>query len=290
MKLDATIAVQQPLSETQRTAMVSLLADEDPAVFQAIRDRILASGPSMCEWLRPHVLSSDPVLRRHAVEIIRHVDQQAADNRFLAFCLGHGDDFDIEEAAWLLARTQFPEINIEAYQALLDNYAHELRECIQPGAEPKQILAAINTYLFSELGFSGNEKHYYDPDNSFLNRVLDRRTGNPINLSLLYILIGKRLALPITGIGLPGHFVCRYQTHSEEIYIDVFNKGRLLTKADCTQHLLKIKSSLREDDLAPVSARRLLTRICANLHQIYRYLALPDDVTRYQRYLVALGR
>lgn len=290
MKLDATIAVPPPLSEKQRTAIINLLSDDDPVVFQALRERILASGASACDWLRPHALSSDPIQRRHAIEIIRHLDQQTADNQFLAFCLGHGDDFDIEEASWSLARTQYPEINVEAYGALLDNYAHELRECIDPTAEPRQILSTINNYLFTELGFSGNEKHYYDPDNSFLNRVLDRRTGNPINLSLVYILVARRLRLPVVGIGLPGHFICRYQSPSAEIYVDVFNKGRLLTKADCTHHLLKIKSALREDDLAPVSPRRMLTRICANLHQIYRYLSLSEELTRFQRYLVALGR
>lgn len=290
MNLAATITSSQELSETQRAALINLLADNDPAVYQAIRDRILASGPTACDWLRPHVLSSDPVLRRHAQEIIRRFEQQMADNRFLAFCLRHGDEFDIEEAAWLLARTQYPEINLEAYQALLDNYAHDLRERIEPGAGAKKILATINTYLFSELVFTGNEKHYYDPDNSYLNRVLDRRTGNPINLCLIYLLLARRLQLPIAGIGLPGHFICRYQSASDEIYIDVFNGGRLLTKTDCVHHLLKINSELRENDLTPTSARQMLTRLCANLHQIYRYLELSEEAMRFQRYLVALGR
>lgn len=289
MKFKATSASPQ-LSETQRTALISLLADDDPSVYQAIRDRIIASGPSACEWLRPHGLSSDPILRRHAQDIICRLDKQTADDRFLAFVLHHGDDFDIEQAAWLLARTQYPEINVEAYQALLDSYARDLREKIGPGAEPGEILTAINLHLFTELGFVGNEKNYYDPDNSYLNRVLDRRTGNPINLCLVYILIARRLHLPVVGIGFPGHFICRFQSASAEIYVDVFNGGRLLSKADCTHHLLRIKADLNENDLAPVTARRMLTRICANLHQIYRYFALSEEATRFQRYLVALGR
>ena len=290
MKLSATIATPLELSEGQRTALINLLADADPNVYQPVRERILASGPTACDWLRPHALSSDPVLRRHAHEIIRRFDQQTTDNHFLSFCLRNGDDFDIEEAAWLLARTQYPEINIEAYQALLDSYARDLRDRIEPGADARQILASINTYLFSELGFSGNEKHYYDPDNSYLNRVLDRRTGNPINLCLVYILLARRLRLPVAGVALPGHFICRYQSAHDELYIDVFNGGRLLTKTDCVHHLLKINSELRENDLTPVNARRMLTRICGNLHQIYRYLELTEESTRFQRYLVALGR
>ena len=97
----------------------------------------------------------------------------------------------------------------------------------------KEILTTINNYLFDELGFSGDEENYYDPQNSYLNRVVDRRKGNPINLSLLYLLLARRLKLPVAGIGLPGHFICRYQSTSDEIYIDAFHDGKFLTKADC---------------------------------------------------------
>ncbi len=271
---------------------MKLLADEDRAVYQAVRKKILSFGPSASEWLRPHVLSSDPVLRRHVHEIIRHFDRQAADDSFLAFCLCHGDEFNVEEAAWLLARTQYPDINVEAYQALLDNYANDLRVRIESDASAEANLTSINTYLFKELGFTGNEENYYDPDNSYLNRVLDRRTGNPINLCLVYMLLARRLRLPIIGIGLPGHFICRFQSASDEVYIDVFNHGRLLTKADCVHHIQANAGVgvMFEECLAPVTARRMLTRICANLHQIYIRFDFKEEAVRFQRYLVTLER
>jgi regulator of sirC expression with transglutaminase-like and TPR domain len=165
-----------------------------------------------------------------------------------------------------------------------------LRERIEGCADGKEILAAINRHLFGHLGFRGNEENYYDPENSYLNRVMDRRTGNPINLCLLYILLARRLRLPVVGIGLPGHFICRFQSTSDEIYIDAFNRGRFLSKADCVQYLLQGNYSLRDDYLAPVSARRMLMRICGNLHQIYLHLDLKEETTRVQRYLVALSR
>src|SRR6185436_11866463 len=148
----------------------------------------------------------------------------------------------------------------------------------------------LNEYLFGELGFAGDEQNYYDPQNSYLNRVLDRRRGNPINLSLLYLFLARRLKLPMAGIGLPGHFVCRYQSTADEIYVDVFNRGRFLTKADCVQFLLNGNHGLREDFLTPVSTRRLLMRVCSNLHQVYLQLEKPEETTRLQRYLVALAR
>ncbi len=290
MKSAEVIALPEELPASQRAALLNLLADEDPAIYRAVRNRILSCGPQAIPWLRPHALSSDAVLRRRAREIVRHFEQQAADNRFLAFCLKHGQEFDLEQAAWLLAQTEYPEINIEAYQALLDSYAAELQQRLGSGSPAIEILTSIKEYLFHELGFAGNEQNYHDPENSYLNRVIDRRTGNPINLCLVYLLLARRLQLPIAGIGLPGHFVCRYQSSADEIFIDAFNRGKLLSKADCVQYLLHGKYSLREDYLAPVSPRRLLLRICANLHQTYRYLELAEETTRLQRYLIALAR
>ena len=276
--------------ERRRAALLNLLGDENAEVYQAVREQILAEGSAAGDWLRPHVLSDDPLLRKRVQEILRHVDKQSGDNRFLTFCLNHGEEFDLETAAWLLARTQFPGINVEAYQALLDGHANALRERVDRHGRVNTMLGKINEYLFNELGFKGNEEKYYEPDNSYLNCVLDRRTGNPITLCLFYMLLARRLQLPITGIGLPGHFICRHQSAAGEIYVDVFNRGRLLTKADCVHYLVRGNYDLREAYLAPVSPRRIFLRICSNLHQIYLELGSKDDATRLQRYLVALAR
>jgi regulator of sirC expression with transglutaminase-like and TPR domain len=290
MKSPVTAASSETLSESQRMALINLLADDDLAVYRTVRQKILSCGQDAGEWLRPHTLSSDPVLRRRSREIVQHFDRQSADNYFMAFCLKHGEALDLEEGAWLLARTEYPEINLDAYRALLDTYAAELLERVDFNTDASRILTAINQYIFDELGFTGNEENYYDPENSYLNRVVDRRTGNPINLCLLYLLLAKRLLLPMTGIGLPGHFICRYQSTADEIYVDAFNRGRFLTKADCVQYLQQTNHNLREDFLAPVSARRTLARICTNLHKIYIRLELAEEATRLHRYLVVLAR
>jgi regulator of sirC expression with transglutaminase-like and TPR domain len=286
----AAIELAEELSESQRTALLSLLADEDRAVYQTVRAKIVSFGPPAALWLQPHTLSSDPVLRRRAKEIVLHFGRQAADNQFLGFCLKQGEELDIEQGAWLLAQTQYPDINVEAYRAMLDQYADALRERVRTGGDAGELLGAINDYLFRELCFQGNEANYYDPENSYLNRVLDRRIGNPINLCLVYLLLARRLGLPVTGIGLPGHFICRYQSTATEVYVDAFNHGKLLTKADCVQYLLQGNYSVRDDYLAPVSPRRMLLRICGNLHQVYLHHELTDETTRQQRYLVALAK
>ncbi len=290
MKCVAKTALPGELSETQRAALLLLLADDDPGVYQTVRRKILSFGPEVVVWLREHALSRDPALRRRVLELIQHFDRQAADNQFLAFCLRHGEECDLEQGAWLLAQTQYPDISVEGYRALLDSYASDLRELTSPGDEPRSLLTTINHYLFEELCFTGNEESYYEPDNSFLNRVMDRRTGNPISLCLLYLLLARRLCLPMTGIGLPGHFVCRYQSSVAELYIDAFSRGKLLSKSDCIQYLLQGNYSIRDEYLAPASPRKVLLRMCANLHQIYVHLERAEETARFQRYLVALGR
>jgi regulator of sirC expression with transglutaminase-like and TPR domain len=276
--------------ETEKKAFLNLLADEDPTVYHAIRAKILTYGHGAVRWLQPCTLSSDPVLRRRAIEIIQHLSRQASDNRFIAFCLSQSQDLDAEEGALLLARTQYPDINPLAYQALFDSYAADLREQIDPAAPAEQTIAAINHFLFEQLGYSGNEEDYYDPDNSYINRVVDRRTGNPISLCSIYLFVARRLRLPLVGIGMPGHFLCRFQTATEELFIDAFNRGKLLTKAECRKYLIQTRDSFKESDLSPVTNRGTILRMCSNLHAIYTQLALTEEMTRFQRYIVALAR
>jgi regulator of sirC expression with transglutaminase-like and TPR domain len=172
----------------------------------------------------------------------------------------------------------------------LDEFAARIRLKMDPDEEPDQILAGINQVLFEELSFCGNEENYYEPDNSYLNRVLDRRTGNPVSLCAVLILLGKRLQLPISGIGLPGHFIARFQSPSAELFIDCFNRGKVLSKADCIKYLVDTGHTLQEGYLSPVSPRRMLQRMCSNLHQIYSQLEQQEEADRIGRYLIALAR
>jgi len=277
------------LGEAQRRALISLLADDDSSVYQTVRQKLLSYGAEVSEWVKPETLSDNPVLRRRALEIQDYFGKQIADEQFLRFCQNQGEEFDIEQGALLLARTQFPRINPVGYTALLDDFASELRDRLDLNGPAEYILHVVNDYLFDELKFVGNEKDYYDPENSYLSRVLDRRTGNPISICLVYLLVTKRLRLPMAGIGLPGHFLCRYQNSRYEIYVDAFNRGKSLTRADCIKYLMKIRHRLDESYLAPVTPRRILLRMCANLHQIYTQTKASAESERLQKYLVTLA-
>lgn len=274
----------------EREALVKLLGDEDEAVHQAVRARILAYGPEVVAWLRPYALSDDALVRRRVRELLRFLGAREADREFLLFCLRNQDDFDLETGALLLARTAHPEINLDACRAVLDQWAAESRERVRFTGEPRVFLARWNAWLFGPEGFRGDRETYFRPGNNYLNEVLERRAGNPIGLSLVYLLVAKRLGLPVAGIGFPAHFLCRYQDAAESIYIDVFDGGRLLTRADCVNHLLRNGLGFQEQFLAPVTPRLILQRLCANLHQSYAHLGEGENALRVRGYLTALTR
>jgi regulator of sirC expression with transglutaminase-like and TPR domain len=157
-------------------------------------------------------------------------------------------------------------------------------------AGPGVAIDAFNEVLFRQLGFVGNEADYFNPENSYLNRVMDLRRGIPISLCLVYLLIGKRLGLPLVGIGMPGHFICRWQTATEEVFIDPFHLGRLLTRGECRKRLQDLAIEYDDRHLAPLSHRRTLTRVVANLHLIHKERRETATVERFLRYLIALSR
>src|SRR5450755_2928730 len=146
---------------------------------------------------------------------------------------GGSDEVSLDRAALEVARIEHPNLDIAPFIAILDFYAAELSERLAGRAGGSGYVEAANQYLFAELGFKGNSANYYDPGNSCLNDVLTARTGIPITLAVVYLEVGRRLAQPVYGIGLPGHFLVQYRSAGFAAFIDVFHQGRLLTEEEC---------------------------------------------------------
>jgi regulator of sirC expression with transglutaminase-like and TPR domain len=178
---------------------------------------------------------------------------------------------DLARAALTIARWEYPGLQVEAYLERLDGLARGV-DGSRRSTDPLGRLHRLREYLFVEQGFAGNREDYYDPRNSFLNDVLDRRQGIPITLSLVLIEVGKRLGLAVEGIGLPGHFIAGARLNDSQIFLDPFNGGALLTPESCEKlvgRVLGRKVTLTEEHYAPVSGRQLLGRMLANLKAVY---------------------
>jgi regulator of sirC expression with transglutaminase-like and TPR domain len=139
---------------------------------------------------------------------------------------------DLARVALLIARDAYPRLHPRAYLRRIDRLADQLRPRLAGSLEART--AELSTFLFEECGFAGNTEHYYDPRNSYLNKVLDRQVGLPISLSLLAMAVGDRAGLPVVGVGLPGHFVAKaLGEDGDEVIFDPFNGGQFLDADAC---------------------------------------------------------
>jgi len=199
------------------------------------------------------------------------------------------EDINLAEAALLIAQEEYPGLDVEAYLDRLSRMAHEVEKRFRHDRDedPLGCVEALNGYFFNDLKFRGNAEEYYDPRNSFLNEVLDRRTGIPITISTIYLEVGWRLGLPLHGVGFPGHFLVKYSAGKGEIILDPFHRGAILTEAECQSRLDQVYTGqvqIQPDFLAAATKRQILTRILANLKGIY--VAAKD----YRRALAAVER
>lgn len=180
-------------------------------------------------------------------------------------------EIDLAAAALLIARAEYADLDVGAYLRRLDGLAAEART-LGGERDPLRCLHRLREFVFEEQGFRGNTEEYYDPRNSFLNDVLDRRLGIPITLSLVLIEVGRRLGLAIHGIGLPAHFIVGLRADRCRVLLDPFNGGAILTPEACEQVVSRVLGrpvTLQEEHFAPVTKGQFLTRMLANLKAIY---------------------
>ena len=190
---------------------------------------------------------------------------------------GPEEDFNLAEAALLIAKDEYPGLDIDTYLRRLDDLAKNLQKRLPPDADFEDTVVALNEFLFDEIGFSGNNSDYYDPRNSFLNDVLDRKLGIPLTLSIIYMEIGKRLGLPLEGVLFPWHFMVKLATEEGDLVLDPYSGGIALSEEELVERLEGISveqgSSLKE--LAQVLVARsagkkqIVARMLRNLKNIY---------------------
>ncbi|TME21247.1 MAG: hypothetical protein E6I75_31275, partial [Chloroflexi bacterium] len=189
-----------------------------------------------------------------------------------ALVSGDERQIDLARAALLIAAEEYPDLEPRHYLDQLDRLGQALRARLVHESAPERQIAALNALLFGEEGFRGNEASYYDPRNSYLNQVLDRRLGLPITLALIYVEVGRRARLPLSGVGFPAHFLVVYEAEPR-LLVDPFNCGRLLSASDCQQLLWQAFGSsarLEPGQLAVSPPREILARLISNLKVAYQ--------------------
>jgi regulator of sirC expression with transglutaminase-like and TPR domain len=191
---------------------------------------------------------------------------------------------ELDHAALEVARLEYPDLDVVHYIRTLDHHAASIADRALDLSDGQCFVEAANQYLFGEIGLRGNNDDYYNPSNTLLNRVLDTGLGLPISLSVVYIEIARRLAKPVIGIGLPGHFVVYYDDGDYSTYIDPFHGGALLDIAGCCE--LAQVDSLDPSMLAPADRRSIVMRMINNLRNSYFSRQEPAKAERVLRLLI----
>jgi regulator of sirC expression with transglutaminase-like and TPR domain len=202
---------------------------------------------------------------------------------------------DIAECALVIAQHEYPALDVAAYLQQLDTVANRLKQRLPADAAKPHIISMLNHFLFRELGYSGNRDDFYDPRNSCLNDVIDRRTGIPITLSIVFMEIGRRLGLPLQGISFPGHFLVKCTTDQGVIVLDPFNRGISLSERDLRERMKQAAGSGNDAEaplsllLRPATQREILTRLARNLKGIYADRDEAEKLIAITNFILAIN-
>ena len=182
-------------------------------------------------------------------------------------------EIDLASAALAIAREEYPGLDADAFLARLDEAAALAMPGIRAASgNPFAIIDALNRCLYDELGFRGNEENYFDPRNSYLNEVLDRKRGIPITLSIVTMEVARRVGFALEGVGFPGHFIVRHVAGDREILIDPFHRGEILLLEDCKRLLRRsygARMAIEPRFFEAVGVKAILGRLLTNLKYIY---------------------
>jgi regulator of sirC expression with transglutaminase-like and TPR domain len=213
--------------------------------------------------------------------LIYNTDMMDLDTALETLAQDPAAPLDLAALALLLARDEYHALDVEGYLSELDGMAHEVRRYL--GGSLRGRVQGLCRFLFHEMGFHGNTQHYYDARNSYLNDVIDRRTGLPITLSIVAIAVGGRAGLEIVGLGLPGHFVVKAIAGADEVIFDPFHGGRVLLPDECEHMIQQVTGQpfrLTPEQAQPTPPGLIVARMLTNLKGVY---LRAEDYTRLIR-------
>lgn len=271
-------------SPKEREAFSALLDDASPAVRGGLVRFFGARPEASREFLVGLASGTDRVLAWHARRVLAELRFSDPVAEFRGFI--HSLSYELETGALLLARTSLPDVDAGVVASELDRLAARCRELIAEPATPRERCRVINRVLFHEAGFRGNTENYEDPLNSFLPAVLERRTGLPITLAMVYLLVAQRIGVELEPVALPGHFLVGCFTEGTPFFIDAFERGAFRTQGELMLYLRARGFDPAPADLSPTPVREVLARCCRNLAAHY---TASGNMHRARMFEVFLG-
>lgn len=263
--------------KTEIESLVYLLDDPDPYIQSEVRNRLYELGENAVPLLDQRKSEvTDEQERALINEIIQWITYSSVEEDFLDVLENGLNSLErLEKAVLILARFDNPTLRASEYQQKLDRFAKRIAADVRYSLSESQKMYKVLDLVFNELEFSGSTTDYYSPENSYLNKVIDRRQGLPISLGLIVLFIARRLDLPFRGVSMPIHFMLMYKSGGEKILIDPFDHGKVVTYNQCFYFLEQNGITPKSEHFQPSRESDILARCIRNLINSYKKKEMP---------------
>lgn len=266
------------------SALVKLLDDPDQSIYEQVQQRLLEYGNEAISELESAWEQSLDTLLQERIENIVHTIQFNNVKEDLNLWYQSGA-FDLLQGALVINRYQYPDLDEQAVIFQIEEIKREIWIGLQYEMSSIEKIKLINHVFYNQFGFSGNTKNHHDPQNSYLNQVLESKKGNQISLAIIYATLAQKLDIPVYGVNLPQHFILGYidESNAEKeygvlFYINAFNKGAIFGKHDVDQFLRQLNLEPQPGFYSPCSNTEIIRRIIRNLISAYENLGAADKV------------
>ncbi len=279
---------QTYMNDSEIKALISLLDDEDREVVDHVEERIRQIGGQLIPFLETEWEGSfNPNLQKRIEELIHDLQYQSVLERIRNWKNGGG--MDLLEGLWIISTYQYPDLSLDKLREDLEQLYYKVWLDVGTDMHPVDQVKALNNAFFNTLGFAPNSKHFHSPANSMLNQVLESRRGNPISLCVIYMLIARKIGMPIYGVNLPNLFVLTFkQPNGVQFYINVFTRGLVFSKNDIDHYIGQL--NLKQNDIfyQPCSNIDIIRRSLRNLMLAFEKKGDTDRVKEVEAILDAV--
>lgn len=297
------------LTESEIQAIMFLLDDPDEEVVKTVEQRLYSEGPDIVPLLEDvWTANSDPLKAFRLETIIRNIQHNQLASEFRNW-MGRGGQ-GLYKGSELVCRIQYPGLNSETLNAYFEKLRLDAWMAMYNAYNPLDKIQILNHILFERQGLSGNTENYHAPENSFLNKVIETRNGNPISLCIIYSIVAQRLGLPVFGVNLPQHFILAYCDDKDKevsgsflsrgelrrsdfgkvlFYINPFSSGQIFLRKNIDEFLKAIKVAPQDSFYNPCSNLEIIRRVLRNLHFSYQENHNQEKVKTVAAYMNILG-
>tara|TARA_R110002020_G_scaffold15348_9_gene54794 strand:- start:879 stop:1721 length:843 start_codon:yes stop_codon:yes gene_type:complete len=276
------------LTPGELNALVSLLDDSDREVRMHVRDRIISLGNDIIPFLEKKWENSfNPDIQKEIEELVHDLQFSLLKERLIDW--RDTDDRDLLTGLWIINTYQYPDLEYAKLNAEMHQIYFEVWTAFKSDLTPYEQVRAINNVLFNTLRFSANSKNFHSPANSMLSSVLDSKRGNPLTLCSIYLLVAKKLGLPIYGVNLPNLFVLTYKSADVTFYINAFNKGLIFSRKDIFNYLEQLKIEPKPEYFEPCGHLQMMIRMFRNLENAFEKLGESDKVQEIKELIELLN-